>query len=98
MAERQINCAASLRGKSLNTPNEDAHSISGGDCDTAIAKATAAVTHVQSQSQEVSSRDERLGLFGFYLSSEETDFWWLEDDSRDYASHYRVSYGILCSS
>ena len=34
----------------------------GGDCYAAIAKAAAAVTHVQSQSQEVGSGDEGLGL------------------------------------
>ena len=34
----------------------------GGDCDAAIAKAAAAVTHVQSRSQEVGSDDEGLGL------------------------------------
>ena len=51
----------------------------GGDCDAAIAKAAAAVTRVQSQSQEVGSGDEGLGLFGFDLSSSGTDFWWLED-------------------
>ena len=50
----------------------------GGDCDAAIAKAAAAVTHVQSQSQEVGPGDEGLGLY-FDLSSAETDFWWLED-------------------
>ena len=49
-----------------------------GDCDAAIAKAPAAVTHVQSQSQEVGS-GEGLGLLCFDLSSAETDFWWLED-------------------
>ena len=37
----------------------------GGDCDAAIAKAAAAVTHVQSQSQEVGSGDGRAGLVGF---------------------------------
>ena len=51
----------------------------GGDCDAAIAEA-AAVTHVQSQSQELGSGDEGLGLFCFDLSSAETDFWWLEDE------------------
>ena len=51
----------------------------GGDCDAAIAKAAAAVTHVQSQSQEVDSGDEGLRLC-FDLSSAETDFWWLEDE------------------
>ena len=52
----------------------------GGDCDAAIAEAAAAVTHVQSQSQEVGSCDEGLGLLCFDLSSAETDFWWLEDE------------------
>ena len=53
----------------------------GGDCDAAIAKAAAAVTRVQSQSQEVGSGDEGLGLLCFYVSSSaETDFWWLEDE------------------
>ena len=52
----------------------------GGDFDAAIAEAAAAVTHVQSQSQEVGSGDEGLGLLCFDLSSEETDFWWLEDE------------------
>ena len=52
----------------------------GGDCDAAIAEAFAAVTHVQSQSQEVGSGDEELGLLCFDLSSAETDFWWLEDE------------------
>ena len=52
-----------------------------GDCDAAIAEAAAAVTHVQSQSQEVGSGDEGLGLLGFDLSSSaETDFWWLENE------------------
>ena len=51
-----------------------------GDCDAAIAEAAAAVTHVQSQSQEVGSGDGRLGLLCFDLSSAETDFWWLEDE------------------
>ena len=46
----------------------------GGDCDAAKAKASAAVTHVQSQSQEVGSGEEGLGLC-FDLTSAETDFW-----------------------
>ncbi|CAM9625288.1 unnamed protein product, partial [Ascophyllum nodosum] len=53
-----------------------------GDCDTVIAKAAAAVTHVQSLSQEVGSGDEGLGLFGFHLSSAETDFRWLGEELR----------------
>ena len=40
----------------------------GGDCDAAIAKTAAAVTYVQSPSQEVGSADEGLELFGFDLS------------------------------
>ena len=51
-----------------------------GDCDAAIAEAAAAVTNVQSQSQEVDSGDEGLGLLCFDLSSAETDFWWLENE------------------
>ena len=52
-----------------------------GDCDAAIAKASAAVTLVQSQSQEVGSGDEGLGLLCFDLSLlAETDFWWLEGE------------------
>ena len=39
----------------------------GGDCDVAIAKAAAVVTHVQSQSQEVGSGDGRAGLVVFRL-------------------------------
>ena len=53
----------------------------GGDCDAAIAEAAAAVTHVQSQSQEVGSGDDGLGLLCYDLSSaEETYFSWLEDE------------------
>ena len=52
----------------------------GGDCNAAIAKAAAAVTRVQSQSQEVGSGDEGLGFLYFDLSSAETDFWWLENE------------------
>ena len=50
------------------------------DCDAAIATAAAAVTYVQSLSQEVDSGDEGLGLFGFDLSSAKNDFWWLEEE------------------
>ena len=90
------------------------------------------MTHVQSLSQEVGSRDEGLGLFGFDLSSAETGFWWLGEEheeiskpihridlgtmlqkklenssaapdeldhacreARNFASHFRVSYGIF---
>ena len=54
-----------------------------GNCDAAIAKAAAAVTHVQSLSQEVGSGDEGLGLFGFDLSSAETGFWWLAEEQEE---------------
>ena len=60
--------------------NKNTHSMYGGDSDAAIAKAAAVVTHVQSQSQEVGSGDEGLGLLSFDLSSAETDFWWLENE------------------
>ena len=61
--------------------NKNARSMMyGGDCDAAIAKAADAMTHVQSQSQEVGSGDEGLGLLRFNLSSAETDFWLLEDE------------------
>ena len=57
--------------------------LHGGDCDAAIAEAAAAVTHVQSQSQDVGSGDEGLGLLCFDLSSaEETVFSWLEDEQK----------------
>ena len=56
------------------------HKNAHGDCDAVIAKAAAVVTHVQSPSQEVDSGDEGLGLFGFDLSSAETDFWWLGEE------------------
>ena len=48
--------------KTLLSSNKNAHRMYGGDCDAAKAKAAAAVTHVQSQSQEVGSGDEGLGL------------------------------------
>ena len=79
-AARQNSCAASLPRKIVKHSNKNAHSMYGGDCDAAIAKATAAVTHVPSQCQEVGSGYEGLGLLCFDLSSAETDFWWLEDE------------------
>ena len=45
--------------------NKNTHSMYGGDCDAAIPKAAAAVTHVQSQIQEVGSGDGRAGLVVF---------------------------------
>ena len=56
------------------------HSTYGGERNAATAKAAAAVTRVQSPSQEVSSGDKGLGLLCFDLSSAETDFWWPEDE------------------
>ena len=60
--------------------NKNAHSMYGGECHAAIAKPAAAVTRVQSPSQEVGSGDNGLGLLCFDLSSAETDFWWPEDE------------------
>ena len=79
-AARQISCAASLHGKLYLKYNKNAHSMYCGECDAAIAKAAAAVTRVQSQSQEVGSGDKGLGLLCFDLLSGETDFWWQEDE------------------
>ena len=79
-AARQISCGASLPRKTVKHSQKHTQRMYGGDCDAAIAKAAAAVTHVQSQSEEVGSGDEGLGLLCFDLSSAETDFWWLEDE------------------
>ena len=48
-----------------HSTNKNTHSMYGGDCDAAIAKAAAAVTHVQSHSQKVGSSDGRAGLVVF---------------------------------
>ena len=81
-----ISDTVSRKHKTLETQN--AH----GDYDATIAKAAAAVTHVQSLSQEVGSGDERPGLFSFYLSSVETDFWWLgEEQSSRNRNQYTAS-------
>ena len=80
-AARQISCAASLRRKIVKHSQKRTQRMNGGDCDAAIAKAAVAVTHaVQSQSEDVGSGDEGLGLLCFDLSSAKTDFWWLEDE------------------
>ena len=60
--------------------DKNAHSMYGCECHAAIAKPAAAVTRVQSPSQEVGSGDNGLGLLCFDLSSAETDFWWPEDE------------------
>ena len=56
------------------------HKSAYGGCDAAIAKAAAAVIHVQSLSQEIGSEDEGLDLFGVDSSSAETGFWWLREE------------------
>ena len=66
-AARQISCVASLPRKIVKHSQKRTQSMYGGDCDAAIAKAAAAVTHVQSQSEEVGSGDEGLGLLCFDL-------------------------------
>ena len=80
LGRRDIPIAPLVSMRNRNTLNKNAHSMYGGDCDAAIAKAAAAVTHVQSQSHEVGSGDKRLGLLRFDISPAETDFWWLEDE------------------
>ena len=55
--------------ENANALDKNIHSIYCGECDAAIAKGSAAVTHVQSQSQEVGSGGEGLGLLCFDLSS-----------------------------
>ena len=56
--------------KIVKHSNKNTYSMYGGDCDAAIAKAAAAVTHVQSQNQEVGSGDGRavLVVFRFVIS------------------------------
>ena len=73
-------CRFSPRKIVEHSSNTHTTCMYGGDCDAAIAEAAAAVTHAQSQSQEVGSGDEGLGLLCFDLSSAETDFWWLENE------------------
>ena len=58
-------------GKIVKHSQKRTQRMYGGDCDAAIAKAAAAVLHVQSQSEEVDSGDEGLGLC-FDLSSADT--------------------------
>ena len=87
-ARKSIAPLLSLRDKQKALETQNAH----GDYDAAIAKAAAAVTHVQSLSQEVGSGDEGLDLFGLDLSSAETDFWWLgEEQSRRNRNQYTAS-------
>ena len=73
---RAVEASLLLSTKKCKTPLKQKHaSMYGGGCDAAIAKASAAVTHVQSPSQEVGSGNKGLGLLCFDLSSTETDFW-----------------------
>ena len=48
-----------LSTENFYTPKINVDSMYGGDCDSAITKAAAAVARVQSQSQEVGSGNER---------------------------------------
>ena len=77
---RAVETSPLLSSEIVKHSKTKTHSMCCGDCDAAIAKAAAAVTHVQSQSQEVGSGDEGLGLLCLYLSSAETDFRWLENE------------------
>ena len=70
----------------------------GGDCDAAIAKAAAAVTHVQSQSQEVGSGDEGPGLLCFDLSSAENGLLVAGGRAVETFAYFRVSYDIILRS
>ena len=54
-----------------------------GDYDAAIAAASAAVSHIQSLTQEVGFEDEGLGLFDFEVSSAEADFLWLGTEQEE---------------
>ena len=62
-AARQTSCAASLPRKIVEHSQKRIQRMYGGDCDAAIAKAAAAVTHVQSQSEEVGSGDEDVWTY-----------------------------------
>ena len=54
-----------------------------GDYDAAIAAAYAAVSHIQSLTQEVGFEDEGQGLFGFDVSAVEADFLRLETEQEE---------------
>ena len=69
-----------------------------GDCDAAIAEAAAAVTHVQSESQEVGSGDEGLWTCCVLIChKQKRTFGGWRTSSRDLA-YFRVSCDILRSS
>ena len=79
--------------------DKNAHSMYGCECHAAIAKPAAAVTRVQSPSQEVGSGDNGLGLLCFDLSSAETDFWWPEDKCKTPLNkNTHGMYGAACDA
>ena len=77
---RAVETSPLLSSEIVEYSKTKTHTACVAVCDAAIAEAAAAVTHVQSQSQEVGFGDEGLGLLCFDLSSAETDFWWLENE------------------
>ena len=85
-------------GRAVETsPLLSSHSMRGGDCDAAIAEVAAVVTHVQSQSQEVGSGDEGMGLLFLIRHQQKRTFGGWRTNSRDLAC-FRVSCDILRSS
>ena len=93
-AARQINCAASSLGNFFKNHKHLKHKNAHGDCDAAIAKAAAAMTHVQSLSEEAGSGDEGLGLFGFDLSPAQTGFGsWERSRRRDRNLYMASTWG-----
>ena len=68
LARRDKSVLPLLSTENCKVPNKNAQSMYGGDCDAAIGKAGATVTHVQSQNQQVGSGDEVLSLLCFDLS------------------------------
>ena len=85
-AARQISCAASLHGKLYLKYNKNAHSMYCGECDAAIAKAAAAVTRVQSQSQEVGSGDKGWACYVLICYQQKRTFGGRRTSSRGFAS------------
>ena len=61
----EASLASSFHEKCKTPLNKNTHGMYGAACDAAIAKASAAVTHVQSQSQDVGSGDKGLDVFMF---------------------------------
>ena len=70
----------------------------GGGCDAAIAKASAATTHLQSQSEEVGSGDKGWACYALVCHQHERTFGgWRATSSRDFA-YFRVTFDILLLS